>query len=142
MPPLTYTKKYNNEEDNPYESPSDPTSVYPTPEPGPPNEKPTKEPTSETDLNKPSEPSAPTREGYMGQLPPRDIILYQKVSYPPIFVNLEEQTKEDPWVDIWKIQILGQDESLEAGEDLLTSDWDIIPNTHQLGEVGQIFLRR
>ena len=45
---------------------------------------------------------------------------YQKGSDPPIFVALEERTKEAPWGDTWKIMMLVQDKILEAGEDLLT----------------------
>ena len=56
----------------------------------------------------------------MGQLYPRDIMIYQKRSDPPIFDTLEEHTKEAPWVETWNIRILGQNKSLEAGEDLLT----------------------
>ena len=45
---------------------------------------------------------------------------YQKSSDPPIFFTLEERTKEDSWGYTWKICILGQDKSLEVGEDHLT----------------------
>ena len=56
----------------------------------------------------------------MGHLDPVDITRYQKGSDPPRFDTLEERTKEDPREDTWKIRILGQDKSLDAGEDLLT----------------------
>ena len=56
----------------------------------------------------------------MGHLYPKDIIRYQKGPDPPIFATLEERTKEALWGDTWKTRILGQDESLEAGEDLIT----------------------
>ena len=45
---------------------------------------------------------------------------YHKGSDPPIFATLEECIKEDPWGDTCKIWIWGQDNSLDAGEDLLT----------------------
>ena len=57
----------------------------------------------------------------MGHLYPGDITLYQKGSEPPRFATLEERTKEDSWGYTRKIRILGQDKSLEAGEDLLTT---------------------
>ena len=38
----------------------------------------------------------------MGRLPPKDIVIYQKVSDPPIFVTIEERTKEALWGDTWK----------------------------------------
>ena len=56
----------------------------------------------------------------MGHLAPKYIVRYQKGSDPPVFSTLEEHTKEAPWVDIWIIRIWGQDNILEAGEDLLT----------------------
>ena len=56
----------------------------------------------------------------MGSIAPKDIIRYQKGSDQPILSNLEELTKEAPWGDTQKIRILGQDKSLEAGEELLT----------------------
>ena len=74
MPTLMYLEEYDDKEDNPLESLSDPTSVEPTPEPGPPSEKPTKEPTSEPDFDALSEPSAPTREGSIGNLSTGDIV--------------------------------------------------------------------
>ena len=88
-----------------------------TPEPGP---QPTKEPALEPDSDTLSEPSSPTREDTIGHLSPKDILRYQKGSYPPRFATLEERTKEAPCGVTWKIRILGQDKSLEAGEDLLT----------------------
>ena len=45
---------------------------------------------------------------------------YQKGSDLPIFSTLEERTEEAPWGDTWKILILGQEQCLEAGEDILT----------------------
>ena len=56
----------------------------------------------------------------MGYLDPGYIVRCQKGSYPPIFANLERHINEATWGDTWKILILGQNESLEAGEDLLT----------------------
>ena len=56
----------------------------------------------------------------MGPLPPKGIVMYHKGSYRTISATIEERNKEDPWGDTWKTKILGQDESLEAGEDLLT----------------------
>ena len=55
----------------------------------------------------------------MGNLPPKDIIRYQKGSDPPRFATIEERTKEDPWGDTRNIRILGQDKILDSGEDLL-----------------------
>ena len=49
-----------------------------------------------------------------------EIVRSHKGSDPPRFVTLEENTKEFPWVDTCKIRYLFQDESLEAGKDLLT----------------------
>ena len=57
----------------------------------------------------------------MGHPYPTYVVRYQKGSYPPIFYTLEECTKEAPWGDTRKIRIFGQDKSLEAGEDFLTS---------------------
>ena len=54
----------------------------------------------------------------MGKLSPKDIVIYQKGSDLPIFETLEERTKEAPWGDTCKK--LGQDKSLEVGEELLT----------------------
>ena len=93
MPPLTYLEKSNDEEDRPCESPSNPPSMETTPESGLPSEKPIEEPTFEPDSGALSEPSAPTREGYMGNLAPKDTVRYQKGSYPPRFSTLEENTK-------------------------------------------------
>ena len=64
----------------------------------------------------------------MGQLAPKDILIYQKGSDPPIFSTQEELTKEAPWRDRWKIRILYQDKSLEAGEYLLT----LIKSSYQI----------
>ena len=41
-------------------------------------EKPTVEPTSEPDSDALSEPYAPMREGYMGHIYPKDILIYHK----------------------------------------------------------------
>ena len=71
----------------------------------------------------------------MGQLPPKDTVRYQKESYPPRLTTLEEHNKDSPWVDTWKISILGQGESLEAGEDLLTptkSPYQISTNSEEV----------
>ena len=76
--------------------PYDLPSVEPTPEPGPPSETPTKEMTLEHDSDALSEPSTPTREGYMGHLSPKYIVVYQKGSDPPRFATIEELTKESP----------------------------------------------
>ena len=76
--------------------------------------------TSEPNYDALSEPSAPTREDSIGCLSPKGIVRYQKVSDAPRFTTLEEHTKESPWGGTWKIRVLGQDESLEAGEYLLT----------------------
>ena len=76
MPPLIYADKYDDEEDDPRESTGDPTSADPTPEPVPPSEKPTQEPTSEPNYYALSEPLSPTREGYMGHLPSKEIVRY------------------------------------------------------------------
>ena len=56
----------------------------------------------------------------MEHLYPKDIVKYQKGSDPPRFDTLEERTKEAPLGGTWKIRILVQYESLEAGEYLLT----------------------
>ena len=97
MPLLIYPE---NSEDEEYLR--DPPSADPTTEPGTPSEKPTGKLTSKPDYNTLSEPSAPTREDYMGHLSPKDIERYQKGSYPPIFTTLEERTKEAPWGDTRK----------------------------------------
>ena len=115
IPPLIYPEDSKNEE-----SLSDPPSAEPTPETGTRIEKPTKEPTSESDFDALSEPSAPTRNYFMGHLPPKDTVIYQKGTDLTRLATLEERTKEAPWVNTWKIRILGQDKSLESGEDLLT----------------------
>ena len=67
---LIYPEDYDDEEDDPCESLRNPLSVEPIPEPRPPSEKPTKETTSEPGSDALSEPSAPTREYYMGHLSP------------------------------------------------------------------------
>ena len=59
------------------------------------------------------------REDSMGQISPKDILRYQKGSDPTRLATLEERTKEAPCGVTWKIRILGQDKSLEAGEYLL-----------------------
>ena len=87
-PPLIYPEDPNNEEDNPREYLSIPLSVNPTPLPGPPNENPTEEPPLEPNYNALSEPFAPTREGYMVHLSPKDIVICHKGSDPPRFVTL------------------------------------------------------
>ena len=48
------------------------------------------------------------------------IMRYQKGSDKPRFATLEEHTKEAPWGNTCKIQVFGQDDILEAREDLLT----------------------
>ena len=55
----------------------------------------------------------------MVHLASKDIVRYRKGSDTPRFATLEEHTKEAPWGDTWKLWILGQYKSLEAGEDLL-----------------------
>ena len=102
MPLLIDLSHSDNEEDDPCEYLSEPPSTDPTPEPGPPSEKPTKELTSETDYDALSEPSAPTGEGSMGNIPPVDIVRYQKGSGPHRFSTLEGLTKEASWGDTWK----------------------------------------
>ena len=69
MTPLIYTEEYDNEE-----SPSDPPSAEPTPEPRISSGKPTKEPTLKTDYDALSEPYAPTGEGNMENIAPKDIV--------------------------------------------------------------------
>ena len=44
---------------------------------------------------------------------------HQKGSIQHRFVTLEEHIKKAPWGDTQKIRILGQEERLEAGEELL-----------------------
>ena len=56
----------------------------------------------------------------MGNLSLRDIVIYHKGLNPPRFDNLEDRTKEAPWGDTCKIRVWGQEESLEADEDLPT----------------------
>ena len=87
IPPSIYPEDSNGEE-----SPRNPPCAEPTPEPGPTIEKPTKEPKSEPDYDAQSEPAAPTREGSMGRLSPKDIVRYHKWSNQPIFATLEERT--------------------------------------------------
>ena len=36
------------------------------------------------------------------------------------FITMENQIKEAPWGDTWKIRIMEQEETLEVREDLLT----------------------
>ena len=146
MPLLVCPEGCDDKEDVPCESLIDPPSAEPTPELGPPSEKPTKEPTSEPDSSTLSEPSAPTGEGSMGHLYPKEISLYQKGSDTPRFFTLEERTKEDPWGDIWNIRIWGQDKSLEAGEDPPTptkSPFQIPTNLEEVGKdaVGAEIMR-
>ena len=91
----------------------------------------------EPDSDALSEPSVPMREDTMGHLSPKDIVRYQKVSYPPMFATLEERTKEAPWVYTCKIRVLGQDKRLETGEDLLTptdSPYKIPTNLEEVGK--------
>ena len=73
MNPLIYPYESDNKE-----SLSDPISAEPTPYPGHPSKKPTEEMTLEPDSDALLEPSAPTREVYLGQLSPKDIVWYQK----------------------------------------------------------------
>ena len=73
----------------------------------------------------------------MGHISPKDILRYHKWSYPPRFSTLEEPTKEDPWGVIWKIRILGQSKSLEAGKYLLTTNDITSPIPTNLEEVGK-----
>ena len=120
MPSIIYPDDSNNEKDYTREASSDPPSTDSTSEPGTPIEKATEEPTSETDSDVLSEPSAPMGEGSMGHLSPGDILRHHKGSDPPIFATIEERTNEASWGDVWKIRILGQEKSLESGEDLLT----------------------
>ena len=67
MPTLIYP-----EDSNDKEYLSKPISADSTPEPGTPGGKPTKELTLEPDYDTLPEPSAPTREGFMGHLAPKD----------------------------------------------------------------------
>ena len=132
MPLIIFLEDSNYKEEDPRESPSKTTSEEPTPEPGSPSEKPTEETTLETYYDSISEPSAPTREGSMGYLSPRDTVRQQKEPNPPLFATLEEHTKEDPWEDTCKIRILGQGKSLEVGEYLLTPNENPSQITTQL----------
>ena len=45
---------------------------------------------------------------------------YPKQTYGHRFYTLEKCIKESPWGDTWKIRIWRQEETLEAGEDILT----------------------
>ena len=56
----------------------------------------------------------------MGHIVPGDIMRYQKGAYQPQFSNLEERIKAASWGDTWEIRIWGQEETLDAGEDLAT----------------------
>ena len=58
--------------------------------------KPTKTPTLEPNYDALSENPAPTREGYTGNLSPKDTVRYKKGSYLPRFTTLQEHTKEAP----------------------------------------------
>ena len=130
MPPLIYSEDSDNKE-----SPRKLPSTEPTLYPGPPSEEPNEGPTSKPNSDSLLEPSVPRREDSMGNLPPKEIVIYQKGSDPTKFATLEERTKEDPWGDTWKIRILGQDKSLEAGEDLLApteSPYKIPTNLEEL----------
>ena len=55
----------------------------------------------------------------MGYLALGDIGRYQKGADQPRFATLEERIKEASRGDTWKIRVFGQNETLEAGEDLL-----------------------
>ena len=73
----------------------------------------------------------------MGHLSPKDIVIYQKGSYPPIFATPEERTKEDPWGDTQESRILVQDKRLEEVEDLLTPTKSPSQIPTNLEEVGK-----
>ena len=120
MPPLIYPMESDDKKYDPCESLRIPTYTDTTPEPGHPSKTNTKEPTSEPNYDALLEPSTPRGGYFMGNLYPKDIVRYHKVSDQPRFVTLEEITKDDPWGDTWKIHILGQYESLETGEDIIT----------------------
>ena len=47
--------------------------------------------------------------GLKGYISPGDIMRYQKGSDLPRVTTLEERTKESPWVETWKIRILGKE---------------------------------
>ena len=63
----------------------------------------------EPDYDDLSELSVPTREGYMGYLPPIYIMRYQKGFDTPRLATIEELTKEAPWGENWKIRVLEKD---------------------------------
>ena len=83
MPPLIYQEGSDNKD-----SSRDPPSADLTPDPRPPSEKPTEKPSLEPDYDALSEPSAPMREGSLGEITPKDIVRYQKGSDPTIFSAL------------------------------------------------------
>ena len=51
--------------------------------------------------------------------------------------HLSTKDTESPWVNIWKIRIWGLNESLEAGEDLLTPTKSPPQIPTNLKEVGK-----
>ena len=99
---LIYPEDSGDKEDNLHESPSDPTYADPTLEIVHSSEKHTKEPTLKSGSDALSEPSAPTREGFMGDLDPGYIVIYHKGSDTPIFATLEELTNKASWGDTQK----------------------------------------
>ena len=62
----------------------------------------------------------PTRDYSIGNLYRGDIAIDQKGKYQPWFFTLKERIKYDPWTYTQNIHILGQEDTLEAGVDLLT----------------------
>ena len=97
MPLLFYPEDSNKDDYS-----SKPPSTESTLDPGPPSEKPTNETTSEPYSYALIEPYSPTREGYMGNLPPKGILRYQKGSDLPRLATIEEHTKEGFCGDKWK----------------------------------------
>ena len=98
---------------------SNPPSTEPTSELGASIRKPTNDRTSGPKSDALSKPSEPMRGYSIGHISLGDIERYQKVSDHPGFTILEEHIKDPPWGYTWKIQDLGQEENLKAGEYLL-----------------------
>ena len=120
MQPLIHMYYSNNKEDGNGDSPRKYLYSETTRDTVHPSEIYIKEPTSAHSPGTSLEPSVPTREDNKGSLDLGDIMKYPKGSDLPIFATLEECTKESPWGDTWNICILGKDQWLKAGEDLLT----------------------
>ena len=73
----------------------------------------------------------------MRHLAPGDIVGYQKDEYQPLFSTLEEHTKDTYGGNTWKIRDWGQEENIEAVEDLLNKTESPSKSNNQLGGYEQ-----